>query len=74
MSISFAPELGDAVREAARREGISLSAWVADAAERKLRAVSLKAFLDDWEAEHGAFTEEEIAESERRLGFRGGDA
>jgi hypothetical protein len=71
MSISFAPELGDAVREAARREGVSLSAWVADAAQRKLRANSLRAFLDDWEAEHGAFTEEEIAESDRRLGFHG---
>jgi hypothetical protein len=70
MSISFAPELGDAVREAARREGISLSAWVADAAERKLRANSLAAFFDDWEAEHGAFTEEEIAQARRELGLR----
>jgi hypothetical protein len=73
MSISFAPELGDAVREAAKREGVPLSAWLADAAERKLRANSLRAFLDDYQAEHGAFTEEEIAESERRLGLRGPD-
>jgi hypothetical protein len=70
MSISFAPELGDAVREAARREGISLSAWMADAAERKLRTNSLAAFFDDWEAEHGAFTEEEIAQARRELGLR----
>jgi hypothetical protein len=72
MSISFAPELGGAVREAARREGVSLSAWLADAAERKLRAVSLTAFFDDWQAEHGAFTEEELAQAQRDLGF-GGD-
>jgi hypothetical protein len=36
MSISFAPELGDAVREAAERAGKSLSAWLAEAAEAKL--------------------------------------
>ena len=32
MSISFAPELGDAVRDAAERAGMSLSAWLAEAA------------------------------------------
>jgi hypothetical protein len=81
MSISFAPELGDAVREAAERAGMTLSAWLADAAEAKLRAEEdeqaelqrrmrgLDAFLDEWEAEHGAFTEEELATAAREMGL-----
>jgi hypothetical protein len=70
MSISFAPELGEAVREAAKRSGMPLSAWLADAAATKLRAEALDSFLADWQAEHGAFTEEEIAQAERELGLR----
>jgi hypothetical protein len=70
MSISFAPELGEAIREAAKRSGIPLSAWLADAAARKLRAEALDSFLADWQAEHGSFTEEEIAQAERELGLR----
>jgi hypothetical protein len=80
MSISFAPELGDAVREAAERSGVTLSAWLAEAARAKLRAEEdeqeahehriqgLNAFLDEWEAEHGAFTEEELTRAARKLG------
>jgi hypothetical protein len=70
MSVSFAPELGEAIREAARRSGVPLSAWLADAAARKLRSEALDSFLADWQAEHGTFTEEEIAQAERELGLR----
>jgi 3-oxoacyl-ACP reductase-like protein len=81
MSISFAPELGDAVREAAERAGMTLSAWLAEAARAKLRAEEdeqeahkrrmqgLNEFLDEWEAEHGAFTEEELAAAAREMGL-----
>jgi hypothetical protein len=34
MSISFAPELGDAVRAAAERAGMTLSEWLAEAGRR----------------------------------------
>jgi hypothetical protein len=34
-----------------------------------LRSEALAEFLDDWEAEHGAFTEEELAEASRKLGL-----
>lgn len=71
LSVSFDPELGDAVREAARRSGRGLSAWLADAAAVKLRRESLVAFLDDWEAEHGAITEEELEQAARDLGCEG---
>jgi hypothetical protein len=34
MSISFAPELGDAVRAAAERAGMTPSEWLAEAGRR----------------------------------------
>jgi len=61
MSISLDAGLGEAVREAARRSGKGLSAWLAEAAEARLRSEALKVALDEWEAEYGAFTEEELA-------------
>lgn len=69
MSVSLDPELGDAVRAAARRAGKPLSAWVAEAAATKLRAELLEEFLDGWEAEHGAFTPQELAQAARELGL-----
>jgi hypothetical protein len=67
LSVSFAPDLGDAVRDAARHNGSSLSAWLADAATAKLRAQALADYLSDWEAEHGKLTTEEIAKASADL-------
>ena len=67
MSISLAPDVGEAVRDAAKREGVSLSAWLSDAAARKLRANAFREFIDEWEAEHGAITEEEMTRARREL-------
>jgi len=81
MSIPFAPELGAAVREAAERAGMTLSDWLAEAAQAKLRVDvdaeeelqrkmrGLDKFLDEWEAEHGAFTEEELAAAAHEMGL-----
>jgi hypothetical protein len=69
MSISFDVRLGDDVRHAAQRAGKPLSTWLAEAAATKLRAEALAEFLDDWEAEHGAITAEELAEASRSLGL-----
>ena len=68
MSVSFDPELGDAVRSAASQAGKPLSAWLAEAAASKLRAEALAEFLADWHAQHGVLTAEEIAQAERELG------
>jgi hypothetical protein len=73
LSISFEPELGDAVRSAAAQAGKPVSAWLAEAAASKLRAEALAEFLADWEAEHGALTAAEIARAERELGLRTAD-
>jgi hypothetical protein len=69
LSISFNPDLGDAVRAAATGRGTTVSGWLAEAAREKLRHEELGRFLDEWEAEHGAITDEELARAERRLGI-----
>ena len=69
MSISFDPELGDAVRNAAAKAGRPLSAWLAEAAASKLRAEALAEFIAAWESEHGVLTRDEIARAERELGI-----
>jgi hypothetical protein len=72
MSVSFDPELGDAVRSAAAQAGKPLSAWLAEAAASKLRAEALAEFLAGWEAKHGVLTAEEIARAEAELGIAAG--
>ena len=73
MSVSFDPELGDAVRSAAAQAGKPLSSWLAEAAASKLRAEALAEFLAGWEAKHGVLTAEEIAQAEAELGVAAGD-
>lgn len=74
LSISFDPELGDAVRSAAAQAGKPLSSWLAEAAASKLRAEALADFLAGWEAEHGVLTADEIARAERELGLAAGES
>jgi len=69
LSVSFDPDLGDAVRAAARQSGRGLSGWLAEAAAARLRAEALAEFLDCWEAEHGALTAEELARATAELGL-----
>jgi hypothetical protein len=69
LSISFDPDLGDAVRSAAAQAGKPVSSWLAEAAASKLRAEALAEFLAAWEAGHGVLTAEEIARAERELGL-----
>jgi len=68
MSVSLPSSLSVAVRDAADRSGETLSGWLADAAQSKLRARALDEFLHSWEDENGAFTEEELQEAAFRLG------
>jgi len=67
LSVSFAPDLGDAVRDAARHSGSSVSAWLADAAAAKLRAQALADYLEEWESRHGALTPSELAKAAAEL-------
>ena len=69
MSISIEAELGEEVREAAKKAGKGLSAWAAEALAAKLRAEALAEFLDDWQREHGAITPEELRRAREELGL-----
>jgi hypothetical protein len=81
MSVTLAPELTEAIKESAERQGLSLGDWIVAAAELKFRAddeaaifeeaehkrrmAGLRELLDEYQAEFGAFTEEEMAELDR---------
>jgi hypothetical protein len=67
IAISLDAELAEQIREAA--DGGTVSGWLADAAQRKLRAQGLQAVVTDWEAEHGAFTAAERDRARRELGL-----
>lgn len=69
MSISMTPEIGDGVRAAAEREGLSVSAWLAEAAAARLRSQALANLLEDWQAKHGKITPSELAKARVELGY-----
>jgi hypothetical protein len=67
LSVSFDQELGRAVRESAERSGRGLSGWLADAADEALRREAFGQFLEQWEAEQGALTDDELDDARQRL-------
>jgi hypothetical protein len=69
LSISFDDDLADQVRRHAAARGTTISGWLADAARNQLRHDGWDALFADWEAEHGAFTEEELREARAELGL-----
>ena len=77
-SVTMPPDLGHAVREAAARQGMSVSTWLGDAAADRLRNELLGAALDAWEAEDGAFSDDELDAAAAGLDgtsrSRGGDS
>jgi hypothetical protein len=68
LSISLDPDLGDQVRAAAESVGLSVSAWLAEAAAAQLRHKALHAYLDDWQAEHGKISPARLAKAKAKLG------
>jgi len=71
LSVTMDPELGQAVRDAAARSGISVSRWLSQAASDHLRNELLGAALEVWEAEQGPFTDDELDAAARVLGVSG---
>ena len=63
------PDLGEDVRVAAERAGMSVSAWLADAAAAKLRRQAVHDFLAEWQAKHGKITAAELAKARAELGY-----
>lgn len=66
-SASMDEDLLDEVRAAAEDDEKTLSAWLADVARERVRLLALGRLLDEWEAENGAFTEEELAAADEWL-------
>jgi hypothetical protein len=65
LAISLDEELAREVRRAAGDQ--STSAWLADAARRKLRAEGLLRVVEAWEKEHGELTKRELAAAAKNL-------
>jgi hypothetical protein len=61
VTITLDEQLVDAMAAAAREAGVPLSRMIASAAEREMRRAIGRAVVAEWEAEHGAFTPEELA-------------
>lgn len=72
LSVTMAPEIGAAVRDAAARDGTSVSNWIAVAAAQRLRNELLGAALDRWEAEDGPFNDDELNGAAAALRSAGG--
>lgn len=60
LSVSFNPGLAATVRAAAAEDGISVSTWLARAAEAQARHRHLREALDEFAAEHGELADDEI--------------
>jgi hypothetical protein len=67
LAITIAPDVHALVLAAAARRGISVSAWITDAARLALKVRDGLAAVAEWEAEHGAFTEAELKAARQRL-------
>jgi hypothetical protein len=68
-SVTMDPELGAAVRAAAENAGMTVSEWVSQAVADRVRNELLGIWLDQWDAEDGPPTEEEMEQARRDLGF-----
>lgn len=60
LSVSFDPRLAAAIRAAAAEEGVSISMWLAGAAEAKARRRHLREALDSFAAEYGVLGDADI--------------
>jgi len=68
MTISLEAELAAAVREAADADDQNVSFWLAEAARRQLATRGLRDVITEWEAIHGAFSDEELTAARARIG------
>jgi hypothetical protein len=64
-SISMPPELDAEIAAAAEQAGMSYSAWLADTARKEFTIRAGLTTVSQFEADHGAFTPDELAEAEQ---------
>jgi hypothetical protein len=67
LAITIAANVRAQVLAPAARRGLSVSAWMTDAARLALKVRDGLAAVAEWETEHGALTEAELKAARRRL-------
>jgi hypothetical protein len=67
LSVALDERVAEAAAASAERHGLSLSAWLNRAAQNALAVEDGLVAVAEWEAEHGAFTAEEIAAADAVL-------
>lgn len=67
LAITVDPEVHAQVLAAAAAQGVSISAWMTDAARRALRQQDGLAAVRAWEKQFGALTDQEIDDARRIL-------
>ncbi|MBM3672276.1 MAG: hypothetical protein FJW86_08890 [Actinobacteria bacterium] len=67
LAITVDADVHDRVLDAAAAEGLSVSAWMTNAARRALLVRDGLAAVAEWEAEHGPLTEAELAAAHQRV-------
>ena len=75
LSVALEESVADAARQAAKRRGMSLSAWLNEASvsalETEVRLEEGLAGVAEWEAEHGPISAEELAKADAVLDAAG---
>lgn len=67
LAITVDPDIHERVLSAAARDGVSVSAWMAEAARRALVVRDGLEAVGEWERLHGSFTSEEMAAARQRV-------
>lgn len=67
LAITVDPKVHEKILAEAEREGVSVSAWMTNAAREVLQRREGLAAIATWEKQHGAFSAEEMDDARRRV-------
>lgn len=67
LSVALEERVASSASASAERQGLSLSAWLSRAAENALAIEDGRAAVEEWQAEHGRFTAEELRAADEIL-------
>jgi hypothetical protein len=67
LAITIPPDIHEKILASAARDGLSVSAWITNAAREALRRREGLAAVALWEKQHGRFTAEEMNEARRTV-------
>lgn len=67
LTITVGPEVHHRLRMAASKQGVSVSAWMTEAARHALHRLDGLMAIAEWEARHGRLNDEEMHQARRRV-------